>query len=71
MVEDGQNGLLVTPGDVQALANGILQLIENANLRQQVIANAYEWATGQTIEAVSSEMAGWIRDAVDQSSSRS
>ena len=35
LVQDGSNGLLIPPGDVQALAQAVLKLIENQELRQQ------------------------------------
>lgn len=36
LVQDGHNGLLIEPGDVQALAQAVLQLIENPDLRLQL-----------------------------------
>lgn len=36
IVKDGQNGFLVEPGDVQTLAEKILVLCQNADLRQQL-----------------------------------
>ncbi|MEB3217800.1 MAG: glycosyltransferase family 4 protein [Nostocales cyanobacterium 94392] len=50
LVEDGKNGLLVPPGDSQALAQAISKLIENPDLIEQMgaagrkkVANYYYW----------------------------
>lgn len=42
LIQDGQNGLLVPPGDETALANGILQLAADRALRQKVGSAAYQ-----------------------------
>lgn len=65
-VQDEENGLLVPPNDAPALANAIIRMIEDAPLRQRLIAEGFERAKQETIEALSAEMAGWIRDAVGQ-----
>ena len=52
VVEDGVNGLLVPPADVDALAAGIRQLIEDADLRRGCAAAAVETARGYTIDSV-------------------
>jgi colanic acid/amylovoran biosynthesis glycosyltransferase len=40
LVEDGRTGLLVRPGDVPALADGIRRLVEDRDLRERLAANA-------------------------------
>ncbi len=42
-IQDGYNGILVDP-DPQSLANGILTLIKNQKLRENLSKNAIEWA---------------------------
>ncbi len=39
VIEDGQNGLLVPPGDVVALAKGIITLANNGTLRDTITQN--------------------------------
>jgi glycosyltransferase involved in cell wall biosynthesis len=36
LIEDGLNGLLVPPGDVDALANALEKLIADGNLRKRL-----------------------------------
>lgn len=40
-VEDGQTGMLVPPGDMAALANGAIRLLEDRALQRQLGENAY------------------------------
>jgi glycosyltransferase involved in cell wall biosynthesis len=58
-VQDGQNGLLVPPGDVKALSEGLQRLLSDGSLRQRLAQGARERATAfdigkavQTYEAV-------------------
>jgi glycosyltransferase involved in cell wall biosynthesis len=41
-IEDGKNGLLVTPGSSTALRDAIIRLIENRDLRQEIAKNGAE-----------------------------
>jgi len=41
IIEDGYNGILVKPGDADDLANGIISLIEDEELRKRISENAY------------------------------
>ena len=52
VISDHRNGILVPPGDVEALAAGMLELIEDADLRRRCAAAAIETAQGYTPEAV-------------------
>ena len=36
LIQDGHNGLLIAPGDVQGFVQAVLRLIENPDLRQQL-----------------------------------
>lgn len=58
-VQDGQNGLLVAPGDVKALSEGLQRLLSDGSLRRRLAQGARERATAfdigkavQTYEAV-------------------
>ena len=44
LIEDGQTGFLTTPGNPEELAERLLPLLQNADLRQQVGRRAQEWA---------------------------
>ena len=43
-VKHGYNGLLVENGNIEALANTIINLIKNDSLRKELSKNAVEWA---------------------------
>jgi glycosyltransferase involved in cell wall biosynthesis len=66
-LRDGENGLLVPPGDVPALAAALRRVIEDAPLRARLAATAleecrrtYSWkAVGRRIMQVYAEVAGW------------
>ncbi|MDE6642648.1 MAG: glycosyltransferase family 4 protein [Muribaculaceae bacterium] len=45
VINDGYNGFLVDNGDIQGLANAIIQLIENPSLRKSMGEKAYEKST--------------------------
>jgi glycosyltransferase involved in cell wall biosynthesis len=51
-ISDHRNGILVAPADVEALAAGMLELIEDEDLRRRCAAAAVETARGYTIEAI-------------------
>jgi glycosyltransferase involved in cell wall biosynthesis len=44
-VRDGQTGILVSHGDVEALAKAISRLLADVGFREKMGANAREWAT--------------------------
>ena len=43
-LRDGENGLLVTPGDIPALTRAIARLLDNAELRRRLAEAAYDEA---------------------------
>lgn len=55
LVKDGQSGLLVNPGDAEALATCILQLKKNATLRQNLIAGGQETAEQHSSAAMAAD----------------
>lgn len=57
ILEDGVNGLVVPPGDTQALANALRRLIAQPALRQQFGIAARQTALGQLAPAV--EQRNW------------
>lgn len=52
VVDDHRNGILVPAGDVEGLATGILELIEDEDLRRRCGAAAVETARNYTMEAI-------------------
>jgi len=52
MIADGENGLLVPPGDEYKLAEAIAQLLNDADLRARLAAGAHERVQGFTSSAV-------------------
>lgn len=39
ILQNGKNGILITPGDVEAFSNGILTLLKDKTLREEIAAN--------------------------------
>lgn len=58
VIEDGLDGLLVEEGDVKALADGILQLISNYELRMRMGHEAFKRSERYSEETVMSQ---WVR----------
>jgi glycosyltransferase involved in cell wall biosynthesis len=52
VIEHHRNGILVPPGDVEALAAGIVELIEDPDLRRACAAAAIDTAQGYTPAAI-------------------
>jgi glycosyltransferase involved in cell wall biosynthesis len=50
VVEDGKTGLLVEPGDPRSLASGIVRLLKDARLREEVSEGAYTRFKDRTLE---------------------
>jgi glycosyltransferase involved in cell wall biosynthesis len=69
-LRDGENGLLVQPGDIPALAQALRRVIEDAPLRRRLASEAleecrrtYSWeAVGRQIMDVYAEVAGRAPD---------
>lgn len=57
IISDGEDGILVKPNDIDALANGIIRLIEDEDLRKQMGAKAYVNVRRFSQEAI---MEKWI-----------
>lgn len=47
VIEDGRNGITVTPGETQQLAEKLVFLLENEPARQRMIAEAYKTVTSK------------------------
>jgi glycosyltransferase involved in cell wall biosynthesis len=52
VIEDHRNGILAPPGDVEALGAGIIELIEDPDLRRRCAAAAIDTARGYTPAAI-------------------
>ena len=55
MLEDGQDGLLVEPGNARALADAILRMIEDPGLRQRAVASARKRVRSFNVEPIADE----------------
>jgi glycosyltransferase involved in cell wall biosynthesis len=62
IIEDHRNGLLVPPKDVDALAGGLIELIEDDELRRRCGAAAAETAKQYTIDAIGPRWEALFRD---------
>jgi glycosyltransferase involved in cell wall biosynthesis len=62
VVEDHRNGILVPPQDVDALAAGMRELIEDSELRRRCAAAAVETASGFTMDAVGPQWEALLQD---------
>src|SRR5262249_11677392 len=57
VVKDGSNGIVVARGNYEALAQGIIQVIENSELAERLIGQAYIDCRQYTWEAVGQQ---WV-----------
>jgi len=55
-IEDGTNGILIQPGDVTALASGLEQLVESADLRERFGSASQERVERFSVEAMVSDI---------------
>ena len=44
-IRDGETGLLVPSGDIEGLAEAIIKLLTDAELRERLGRNALDWAS--------------------------
>jgi glycosyltransferase involved in cell wall biosynthesis len=66
IVADRQRGLLVPPDDVEALAQAMLELLDNDSLRQQLAANGHAFAMhNYTSGPLAERYARLVREALD------
>ena len=57
LIKHRHHGILISPKDSQILANSIIELIENENLRLEIITNAYKLAVEYTVENCTKRLA--------------
>jgi glycosyltransferase involved in cell wall biosynthesis len=62
IIDDHRNGLLIPPNDVEALADGISELIEDEALRRRCGAAAIETARGYTMDVIGPMWDALLRD---------
>jgi glycosyltransferase involved in cell wall biosynthesis len=62
VVKQGVDGLLTSPGDSQAMAEAIRQIIQNSNLRQKLIRNGLQTARELTLESETRRMVEKVND---------
>jgi len=59
-LDEGAAGILVPPNDLDALVAGILRLVDEPELREQLVRNGLRLARERTLEASSSRVARFI-----------
>lgn len=64
LVRHGETGLLVPPRNPRALADAIIRVVEDGNLRRRLIAGGYEIARQHTAEAFLRKVVDFIREQV-------
>lgn len=57
LIDDGETGFLVNIDDYETMATRVLSLLENGNLKSQIVQNAFQFAQQYTFESVKSELA--------------
>jgi glycosyltransferase involved in cell wall biosynthesis len=62
VIDDHRNGILVPAGDVDGLARGIREMIEDPELRQRCGAAAAETARAYSMETIGSRWTALLRD---------
>jgi glycosyltransferase involved in cell wall biosynthesis len=61
-VKHGENALVVPPGDVQAIADTVLYLLDNSDLREQLAKNGIETAKYMTWDASVEQLERILRE---------
>ena len=69
-LDDGAAGLLVGPGNAEAVAAGVRRLAGDAELRNRIVGHGLELARRVSLEAESERVARFIADASARRSSR-
>lgn len=64
-IKHGYNGLLVEDGNIEALADAIVNLIKDDDLREELSRNAIEWAEQFSWDKSTEKFEKVIRSAVD------
>lgn len=62
LVRDGENGLLVPPGDGRALGDAAARLLQDAELRARCVAGGYATARQHTADA----QAAWLAELLER-----
>jgi len=61
LISNGENGMLVTPGNVDELASAILTLIKNDDLREKIVRNGAKTLKRHDVSRVASSIADIYR----------
>jgi glycosyltransferase involved in cell wall biosynthesis len=56
IISNGKDGLLVEPGNVHQLANAMIDLIRNKDLRAKIVANGEDTVKKHDIQNVASSI---------------
>jgi len=67
VLDDGRLGRLVPPGEPEALANGLLAVLRDADLRRDLTARAYTGVEMFAWPRVASDIMAAYRDAIEES----
>lgn len=69
-VRDGENGLLVPPGDPLRMADAIRRLLKDSSLRRRVIASGYHDALAWEMTQTQKRLMSLVSDAMAQAGKR-
>lgn len=65
IVQDGQNGILVPPGDPVSLAAAMMRLIKDPRERERLAENSVEIGTRFSVDAVMEKWEQLLKEVVD------
>jgi glycosyltransferase involved in cell wall biosynthesis len=60
---DGERGVVVPPGDLNATTEALRDLAANPSRAQNMADRALEWVARHTAEAQASEFVTWLRES--------